>query len=233
MKSMTPTLGVEEETTDDAIAAVQAMKTDKRIDAKQIYIIGHSQGAMLVPQMIEQDKDKDIAGAVIMAGPSGKFVDLVKWQLEQSLIRTERSGAPAEILAALHVQIEQYNQSFAMLDDPQYSIDHLPDMEFLQGMPTLWWFDWQNYRGPDVAKDQNVPLLILQGDNDIQVDKSQLEGWKTGLTNRKDVTYKLYEKLNHIFVPLDQPSTGAEYMAPGNAPLQVIQDIANWVKSDK
>ncbi|WP_342476339.1 hypothetical protein NYE24_18110 [Paenibacillus sp. FSL H7-0350] len=36
-------------------------------------------------------------------------------------------------------------------------------------------------------------------------------------------------KLNHFFISVDQPSTGAEYTIAGNISDQVISDIADWL----
>ncbi|MCP1307373.1 dienelactone hydrolase family protein [Paenibacillus tyrfis] len=99
---------------------------------------------------------------------------------------------------------------------------------FALGDP-VWWFDFRNYRGGEIAKRQSTPLLVLQGDNDFQVTASNLDGWKSALSTRQDVVYKLYPKLNHGFVEFDQPSTGKEYALPGNVPSYVIDDIAGWL----
>jgi len=230
-KSQSPSFTVKEETNDDAIAAVQLLSRDKRFDPKQIYVLGHSQGAMLVPRIIAQDAKHQIAGAMVFAGPSKPLEDILLWQFQQGVERAKKGGAPKEVLAQLEAQLHVWEQSMALLKDPKYAVTNLPK-EFPAGQ-AAWWFDLRNYRGQEVAKSQNVPLFIAQGDNDIQVEPSNLDGWKSGLTARTNVTYKLYPKLNHVFVSYDKPSTGQEYFLPGNTPQEVITDIAKWMKGSK
>ncbi|MBU5441483.1 alpha/beta fold hydrolase [Paenibacillus sp. MSJ-34] len=230
-KSQHPKFSVRDETIDDAIAAIQVLKTKKQIDPKRLFVLGHSQGGMLVPRMIEQDQDKAIAGAMIMAGPAGSIEDVMAVQFKGMVDRAKQAGAPQETIAQLEAQAKQWDGVLALLNNPAYSAANLPPSF---PMPNAyWWFDFRNYKGGEIAKSQSVPLFIAQGDNDVQVDKTHLDGWKSALAERKNVTYKLYQKLNHFFTPYDKPSTGEEYGIPANVPETVIEDLAKWVKETK
>ncbi|MBR5981737.1 MAG: alpha/beta fold hydrolase, partial [Firmicutes bacterium] len=44
-------LTAREETIDDAVAALDMLKNDRRIDTNRIFILGHSMGAMLAPRI--------------------------------------------------------------------------------------------------------------------------------------------------------------------------------------
>jgi dienelactone hydrolase len=78
-------------------------------------------------------------------------------------------------------------------------------------------------------------MLILQGSNDFQVyaDKDY-KLWKTTLKGRKNVTYKLYPGLSHLFMTNQESANGAPditvYNEPNHVKAQVIKDIAVWVK---
>ncbi|WP_054972206.1 alpha/beta fold hydrolase [Paenibacillus sp. A3] len=220
-----PAFTVKEETVDDAVAAVRMLQNDRRIDTKRIFVLGHSQGGMLVPSIIESDTQKSIAGAIVMAGPSRPLEDIVLEQNKQALAWAKEAGQPTE---GLEHQVKAMEHQVSLLKDQQYSAANVPK-DFVLGDP-VWWFDFRNYRGGEIAKRQSTPLLVLQGDNDFQVTASNLDGWKSALSARQDVVYKLYPKLNHGFVEFDQPSTGKEYALPGNVPSYVIDDIAGWLK---
>jgi hypothetical protein len=45
-----------------------------------------------------------------------------------------------------------------------------------------------------------------------------------------NVTYKLYEDLNHLFMPTTGAKDVSDYNTPANIPLQVIRDIAAFLK---
>ncbi len=226
--ALNPAFTVKEETVDDAVGAVRMLQKDRRIDAKRIFVLGHSQGGMLVPSILESDKQKSIAGAIIMAGPSRPLEDIVLEQAKQALEWAKEAGQPTE---GLEQQVKAMEHQTALLKDPQYSAANVPK-NFALGSP-VWWFDFRNYRGGEIAKRQSTPLLVLQGDNDFQVTASNLDGWKSALSARQDVDYKLYPKLNHYFVESDLPSTGKEYVLPGNVPSYVIDDIAGWLTGTK
>ncbi|CAM3047059.1 alpha/beta fold hydrolase [Paenibacillus sediminis] len=227
IRSDFPKFTVKEETIDDAIYAVQALKAEEKIDTSQIYVLGHSQGGMLIPRILEADTDKSIAGAMLMAAPSGSLEDLVIKQYEGAIERYRAAGVPESAIA----QIEQVIQYYKIIKDPQYSKDNLPQ-QFPLGN-AYWWYDFRNYSGPEIAKKQQVPLFIAQGENDVQVDKSNLDVWKQDLAGRSNVVYKSYPALTHLFVPYDKPSTGNEYALSANVPEQVVLDLADWIHSKK
>ncbi|NGP58276.1 prolyl oligopeptidase family serine peptidase [Paenibacillus thiaminolyticus] len=225
-----PRFTVKEETVDDALLAVQWAGQDKRLNKDRIYVLGHSQGGMLIPKIVKADTGKAIRGAVIAAGPSGSIEDLMIEQMERQLQSAKDNKQPAEAIAAAEGQLKMWKQMVAIIKDEQYTLDNLPANFPLPN--ASWWIDFRNHQGGEIAKDQKVPLFIIQGDNDVQVGKEHLDGWKKALQSRTGVQYKLYPKLNHVFVESDKPSTGQEYTIPGNVPEQVMQDIAAWIRSN-
>jgi len=228
--ALNPKFTVKNESVDDVFQAVKLLQNDKRIDQKHVFVIGHSQGGMLVPQIIEQDQNKAFAGAVVMAGPSKPLENIVIDQQNDAIDRLIKAGQPKEVIEMAKQQAAQWEQVVSIIQDPQYSTSNLPQV----AIPNLyWWMDFRNYYAGEHAKNQTGPLLILQGENDFQVTMNNYDGWKQALSTRKDVTYKSYPKLNHFFISVDQPSTGAEYYTPGNVPATVIDDIADWVLKQK
>ncbi|MFT5823984.1 MAG: putative peptidase, partial [Crocinitomix sp.] len=64
-----------EETIEDAISAVDLAKKDKRIDKKQIYVLGHSLGGMAAPRI--GTLAKNTKGIIIMAGNARPMEELI------------------------------------------------------------------------------------------------------------------------------------------------------------
>lgn len=229
--AMNPKFTVQEESVDDALQAISLLQSDKRIDNKRVFVIGHSQGGMLVPRIIEQDKNQAIAGTIIMSSPNQPLEDVLTDQMKAGLDRLVEAGQPEEVIAVGKQQIAAWEQQVKILKDPQYSVKNIPSTFTMPN--AYWWFDFRDYYAGNIAKTQAGPLLILQGENDMQVLPDQLDSWKKALSARKDVTYKSYPKLNHFYVSVDQPSTGEEYNLPGNVPANVIDDIATWLLKQK
>jgi len=78
-----------------------------------------------------------------------------------------------------------------------------------------------------------IPILVLQGERDIQVRTADFEGWKKALSGHANASFKLYPALNHLFMPGTGPSSGSEYQKPNHVPKEVIDDIAGWIESNE
>src|SRR5690606_22442643 len=70
---------VDDETTDDAVAAVAALGGVEGIDPDRIFVLGHSQGGMLAPRIAQ--RSGKVAGLVLLAAPARPLLDLL---LEQN-----------------------------------------------------------------------------------------------------------------------------------------------------
>jgi dienelactone hydrolase len=66
---------VKEEVIDDAIEAVKFLQNQSSIDQYQIYILGHSLGAMMTPKIAELEPD--IKGIILLAAPARSLEDLM------------------------------------------------------------------------------------------------------------------------------------------------------------
>lgn len=226
-RSLFPEFTVQEETIEDALSAVKLLRQDERIDPGRIYVLGHSQGGMLVPTIIQEDLDGSIAGAMLLSAPSGSLEDLMLQQYQGIMKRAVDNHEAAAELERKKAKVDTWQTAVDLLHDDEYSKDNLPAQFPLPS--TYWWYDIRRYSGPLIARSQHVPLLILQGENDVQVPPSSLKVWKQALDTRTDVQYKSYPGLNHMYALYDQPSTGEEYRFPSNMPWEVIQDIADWI----
>jgi hypothetical protein len=83
----------------------------------------------------------------------------------------------------------------------------------------------------EAAKKLTIPILVVQGGRDYQVTKADFDLWKKHLGGREQVTFKLYEDLNHAFVKGQGPSSPAEYQVRGHVDERVVQDLAEWIRA--
>ena len=100
----------------------------------------------------------------------------------------------------------------------------------LLGVPTSYWLDLRGYNPPEAARSLKRPILVLQGERDFNATLDDFRNWQAALSNRKEVTFKTYPKLDHLFYEGEGASSGADYELPRNIPKYVIDDIAAWVK---
>ncbi len=217
---MLETFTVNEETVDDAVAAVSLLRRTVEIDSRRIFVLGHSLGGMLVPRIGR--RDPDIAGFVIMAGATRPLEDLILAQVTNLL---PLSGLPS---AEQQRRLDELKRQVARVKDPNLS-PAVPRSELPFGLPAAYWLDLRGYNAAVAARDLNRPLLILHGGRDYQVTLEDFQGWQRELSSRQDVTFKLYPTLNHLFMEGAGRSTPAEYERPGHVAQVVIEDIATWI----
>jgi dienelactone hydrolase len=213
-----PELTVRDETIEDALLAVALLRKTPRIDASRIFVLGHSLGAYLAPRI--GAGDPKIAGFILLAGNTRPIEVLLPAQAEYILTVQK---APAEEKAK---RLEALRAEIARMQDPALT----PQTPGLLGMPGSYWIDLRGYDPAQAAKALGRPLLILQGGRDYQVTIEDFAGWKKTLAGVEKVELRLYPALNHLFLEGVGPSTPAEYERAGNIPVQVIDDIAGWIK---
>lgn len=212
---------VKEETIDDAVAAAALLRKTKEINPKKIFVLGHSLGGMLIPRIA--NADPKVCGLIVMAGATRPIEDAVVEQMQYL------ASLDGEISKDDQARIDQCKLQAARIKDPDLS-PATPAAELPFGVPAQYWLDLRNYKPAEAAKGLKSPMLILQGERDYQVTMKDFEGWKSELSSRKNVSFKLYPKLNHLFVAGEGKSVPAEYEKPGHVSKTVIVDIADWIK---
>jgi hypothetical protein len=214
-----PGLTVKDESIDDAVAAVQGLRSTSGVDPNRIVVIGHSLGGMLVPRIAAAGPP--VAGFVVMAGAARPLPQAV---VEQARYLAHADGA---VSAEEQAQIKQIEQVMARVDALEPADASNPERIF--GAPASYWLDLRGYDPPAAAAHVKQPMLVLQGGRDYQVTMGEFSRWKSALANRADVSFQSYDTLNHLFVAGTGKSVPAEYNTPGHVSEAVVRDIATWI----
>jgi len=208
---------VKDEVLDDALAAVELLRKTEGIDAKRIFVLGHSLGGMLIPRIGRLDPN--IAGLIALAGATRPLEDVIPEQLTY-IFSLDGSISPEE-----QKQLDQAKEQAAKVKALKAE-----DTAVLFSAPVSYWLDLRGYNPPETAKELKQPLLILQGERDYQVTMEDFKRWSTALANKSNVTLKSYPSLNHLFITGTGRSTPSEYERPGHVDERVVEDIVAWVK---
>jgi fermentation-respiration switch protein FrsA (DUF1100 family) len=217
-------LTVYEETIEDALSAADLLRATNRIDAKNVFILGHSLGGMLIPRIANADSKN--TGFIIMAGPTRPLEDLFVEQIEYIFLLDENLSD--EEKSNLD-QIKSTAQKIKNLT-PENSIQLT---ERFLGAGADYWLDLKEYDPAETAKSVDRPILVLQGGRDYQVTIEDFDGWKTTLQDKNNVEYKMYPALNHLLIPGEGKCTPAEYQKTGHVDKVVIDDIVKWIEKIK
>lgn len=217
---------VREETMEDALLAAQMLREDPRIDPSKVFIIGHSMGAMLAPRI--DAEGGNFAGLVLMAGSLRKMEDILLYQT-----REMQQHYGKFLSRILEKQIKKLEESFAGLYEMS---DGEAKKKKMGGGTTLYYFkEMGMHPGAAYLETITKPVLILQGGKDFQA-KADLDfaAYQKLLGGKKNVSFRLYEDLNHAFVPgiyNDITKAKKEYNVEQHIGDHVIADIANWILS--
>lgn len=226
LKMMKKTVTVWEETVEDAIRAADLLRNDDRIDSARIFIIGHSMGAMLAPRIDAQGGN--FAGLIMMAGTPFRMEDIVVRQLKQA-----RNGGNFLMNAIVGLEERIYGRKFEGLYD--MPVEETKKKKFASSMTLYYFREMGEKTAADYLLESDKPALIMQGEKDFQVLADQdFAEFKKLLADRKNVEYRLYENLNHLFVNSvynDILKAGKEYAVEQHIGENVISDIAAFINS--
>lgn len=214
------TYTVKEETVDDALAAVALLRRTPGVDAKRIFVLGHSLGGGLVPRI--GAADPGVRGFVILAGYTRPLHDEIVRQYEYLFNSDGTLGDDERKL------LEGARRNAARVR--ALTAADAASAELLQGAPASYWLDLRDYSPPAAARQLRRPLLVLQGGRDYNVTMDAFRDWQTALSGRRDADFKTYPKLDHAFLEGEGPGKDSDSAAaPRNVAPYVVADIADWI----
>jgi alpha-beta hydrolase superfamily lysophospholipase len=214
------TITVKQEVIDDAVAAVTLLRKTRGVAADRVFLLGHSLGAALAPRIAREDSA--IAGLILLAGPTRPLEDSF---VEQQQYLASLNGQPSEQQKAQIDSVRAQAERVKTLKDS----DELSN-EMLLHAPPSYWLDLRRNPATEIAKGLKQPMLVLQGERDYQVTMADFMGWREALASKRNVTFKSYPALSHLFLEGTGKSKPAEYQQIGHVPEVVIDDIAAWIK---
>src|SRR5262245_58121914 len=145
---------VKEETVDDAVAAVETLRKNPKIDARRIVVIGHSLGGMLIPRIAAADPR--IAGFVVMAGAVRS--------LEQSIVDQLRYMASLDGTVTPQEQQQIDGAAALVARVKALTPDDAKSAESISGAPAAYWMDLRGYDPPAASRSIERSMLVLQGE---------------------------------------------------------------------
>lgn len=202
----------ETEIIEDAVMAAGVLRAQPEVKPGGVFALGFGFGGYLMPRIAEDDGK--LAGMVIVNGNQRPLEDLA---LDEAQYR-EIQGPQMALIQEQAAKIKKLTQA----DE---------DTSPLLGMLGPYLLDLKDYNPAGQAKLLKIPILILQGERDFQVNMKDFAAWKAGLQGMQGVTMKSYPALDHLLAEGTGKSLESDYRKPGQHVSQaVIDDVAQWVK---
>jgi dienelactone hydrolase len=201
--------------TDDALAAIAKLRDVNAVRPDGVTAVGHSLGGAVVPRIAE--RDGDLAGIAMLAGNARAIYRLLP---EQNRYIAELDGTVTD---AERERIEGLEEAVRRLDEGDVDPD-----ETIAGRPARFWLSLKEYDQVETAANLDVPRLVCQGRRDWQVSpEADFERWRSALGD--EATYRLYDRLNHLFMTGEGQSTPVTQIQTGNVAETVVGDVATWL----
>ncbi|WP_347374819.1 alpha/beta hydrolase [Aequorivita sp. Q41] len=194
---------------EDAIAVYEHFKEDKRFS--KIYFIGHSQGSLV--GMVAAQNGAD--GFISIAGVGQEIDDVIINQLSQ--------------------------QAPGLVDNARTAFDDLRAngiaLNYSDGVASIFRkeiqpfvYTWMQYNPKVEIAKLTIPVLIIQGDKDIQVEISEAELLKA---SKPEAAYKIITGMNHIFKKIEgNDLENSKSYNSYNLPVmpELINTISDFIK---
>ena len=192
---------VDEEVIEDGVAAVRLLRARRDVAQDRIFVIGHSLGAMLAPEIAK--KAWPVAGLVMLA-PAGRRLpqtdgraDCDFWDKRRPL-NSSRSSARRTNSRRTRCRATQ---------------------NFFNA-PASYYYDLDARDEVAIARSLDVPILILHGARDYQVIDEDIRDWQNGLKGEAEGAGRN--------VSLAQPSVHRGRRASPRRPSTTRRDMLTW-----
>lgn len=190
----------------------------KRTGAKCIWVLGHSEGSLIA--LAAAQEAKGICGVISVSGAGRNLADVIREQLRSNPANASLLNQAMPALDSLekgqHVDVTGMNPALLKLFAPQVQ-------DFL--------IDDFRHDPAKLAASLNVPLLIIQGERDIQVSVADAKALAAAQPKAKLV---LIPTMNHVLKDVasdDRAANVATYADP-SLPVDsgLVDAIADFVK---
>lgn len=191
---------------------VEKLRADSRFN--EIFIIGHSEGALIGGQAAAESK---VDGFISLAGAGYNAYDTIKRQL---------SNQPKEVTEITTPILEEINKGNHVVDVPKgfYALFRPSVQPYL--------ISWFKYDPVQVYKSIEAPILIIQGDNDLQVTVEDARA----LNSARESKLVLINGMNHILkdAPTDPQGNLDTYSDPElSLNKELKEEIISFINAHK
>ncbi len=219
----------------DAQAALDILKSHKKVNPEQIFLIGHSFGG---PQSLVLSQKNKVAG-IIMLTSTVKPTELLMH--EQTEVIMVLQGLPEKdiqkALKDLDKQLSEVKSNSYKCVEPDCSmIENAPVLD--KSIQVSWLNEVLNMNFLKIAKEQPSPVLFIFGHSDFVIPSNEEKFVKENLIGSppKKVTLKVLEKLDHFMVENESKKDSLAYAHKAQKekifkPIsqELVKTIRDWI----
>jgi pimeloyl-ACP methyl ester carboxylesterase len=204
----------------DANAALETLRA--RPEIGQIFVVGHSEGALISTELAGSGADVD--GVVLLAGTAKNGKEVLRWQARQLAVRMPR---PVKWLLKVLRQdiVRTQAKRFAQLEATTEDVERIQ----LIRINAKWFREFMDYDPSAALRRIEVPVLALTGSKDIQVDPEDIEAMR--LIVGSDFRGEVLPDLTHLLRREDGPPSLRTYKKQARRPVDaaLLDRVSDWI----
>jgi pimeloyl-ACP methyl ester carboxylesterase len=199
-------ISLDDEAIIDGISALELLRSRTEIDTARIFVIGHSLGGLLAPEIAV--RAGGVAGIALLSPPGRPPWEIVREQMRYL-------GAPREVLAQTETAVIELS----------LGVEH----GSLIGMPYSYWRDWASRDGVAMVKRFARPTLVMHGTRDYQVTDQDFATWQDGLSKEPYAELVTISGVNHLFIAGHGVPSPLEYKVDNHVDARVVSKLTTFV----
>lgn len=215
----------------DASDAVRFLQNHQEVDSEKIFILGHSEGALMAPTVHQKTP---VAGLILLAGAARPSKALSQFQTDQVYTEmNEARGLKGGLFRLLNIPKKAEKQNNKLLKKIMASDQPVMRVRGVR-LNAKWMRETLTYDVGEYLKDVTCPVLAVTGGKDVQVPPEDAE--KIAEMVQGEAEYHIIKNMNHILRNFDGNHTllglMKEYKSLMKQPIDPdLLDILNtWLK---
>ncbi len=208
----------------DAAAALHFFKSNDYIQPDQIFVLGHSEGAVIATRLAASGAE--VTGVILLAGTASPGEQVLSWQSQQ-VVRT-MGGINRFLINLLHIDVQKAQQK--QIEKIKRSTQDSYRMQLVARINAKWMREFLAYDPADDLSKIKVPVLAITGSKDIQVNPDDLR--RMAELVQSEFEWHEVPDLTHILRTEAGDPTLSTYRQQVCRPVdrRVLQLISNWLQ---
>ncbi|KLT66757.1 S9 family peptidase [Pedobacter sp. BMA] len=238
----------------DALLAVNYLKTVPQVNARKIGLIGHSEGGAIIS--IAASKSKDVRFLISLSGlamngydalisqnesmvNNSKLPDYDKARSNDINARMFKTALKYADSANMGAKLNETYDAWKVKDDAYFKtlnieFDHFrfPVYSYVNYAIGPWYRYFVKYDAAKTMAKIKVPVLAINGDKDnYVVPEANLQNWKTYIAagGNKNVETYLLKNVNHLLLPCVTCEQAEIKDIKGGVAPEAFRIILSWL----
>ncbi len=199
----------------DAINWVNYLKKEKGY--KNILILGHSQGSLV--SMITAKASKDVKGIISLAGAGSSADELILEQLSKSAPDLEKEA----------------RRTFERMKNGERIMETHPMLNSVFNDKTNNFLaSWIIFDPADEISRVKVPILIVQGNADLQVGVKEAKKLQYNAKSSVKVELAIIQNMNHVLKVVENQEENLRSYKDPSFPVskQLMEVLVKWINNN-